>query len=151
MAFGAIPFDIVDLIRVNNNDRIIKLRCIEDLDFVLTGLSDPQNEMDLVQLMNYSSSFIQFIEEYLLQDSYKDIKVIFTAIKAIRLIIHSEKVNKYKRIITRINLQRLVKNLLQIIDDPKEVVRNEIERVIISISNFMSPKELVLQLLQTFE
>lgn len=58
MAFGAIPFDIVDLIRTNDDDRIVKLRCIEDLDYVLTGLQEPQNEADLAQLLNYSSSFI---------------------------------------------------------------------------------------------
>lgn len=38
MVFGAIPFDIIDLIKTNNDDRIVKLRCIEDLDYVLTSL-----------------------------------------------------------------------------------------------------------------
>lgn len=47
MAFGAIPSDIVDQIRSNNDDWVIKLRCIEDLDHVLEGLSDPDNYHDL--------------------------------------------------------------------------------------------------------
>ena len=43
MAFGAIPSDIVDQIRSNSDDWVIKLRCIEDLDHVLEGMSDPDN------------------------------------------------------------------------------------------------------------
>lgn len=150
VAFGAIPQDIIDLVKANNDDRIVKLRCIEDLDYVLTNLKDPQNEVDLTQLLNYSSSFVQFIEEYLLEDTYQDIKVIFTAIKAIKLVILSEKVNAYSKIITRLNLKRLVGTLLLKLNDPKEIIRNEVERLIILISDFMSTKELVLQLLATF-
>jgi hypothetical protein len=61
MAFGAIPSDIVDQIRSNSDDWVIKLRCIEDLDHVLEGMSDPDNHQDLNQLRHYASSFIQFI------------------------------------------------------------------------------------------
>jgi hypothetical protein len=38
MAFGAIPFDIIDLIRQHNDDYIIKLRCIDDLDYIFESL-----------------------------------------------------------------------------------------------------------------
>jgi hypothetical protein len=58
MAFGAIPSDTVDQIRSNTDDWVIKLRCIEDLDHVLEGLSDPENNQDLNQLRHYASSFI---------------------------------------------------------------------------------------------
>ena len=93
---------------------------------------------------------MQFIEQYLLEDNYQDIKVIFTAIKAIKMVILSEKINAYSKIITRLNLKRLVGTLLLKLNDPKEIVRNEIERLIIIISDFMSTKELVLQLLAVF-
>jgi len=47
MAFGAIPFDIIDCIRSNSDDLFIKLRCMLDLERVLDGLKDPANESDL--------------------------------------------------------------------------------------------------------
>jgi hypothetical protein len=40
--------------------------------------------------MTFSGSFIHFIEDYLLNDSFSDLKVILTAIKAIRLVIRGE-------------------------------------------------------------
>ena len=50
------------------DDRIVKMRCLEDLDQILVALSDPKNELELIQLLNYSSSFIQFVEEHILND-----------------------------------------------------------------------------------
>lgn len=38
MAFGAIPFDIIDVIRSHNDDYIIKLRVINDLDYIFDSL-----------------------------------------------------------------------------------------------------------------
>ena len=38
MAFGAIPADIVDCIRSNNDDYMIKLRCSDDLDYIFESL-----------------------------------------------------------------------------------------------------------------
>ena len=32
MAFGVIPLDIVELLKSMGDDRIIKMRCLEDLD-----------------------------------------------------------------------------------------------------------------------
>ena len=68
MAFGVIPLDIVELLKQMGDDRIVKMRCLEDLDQILVALSDPKNELELIQLLNYSSSFIQFVEEHILND-----------------------------------------------------------------------------------
>ena len=43
MAFGVFPTDIIEHIKENNEDWLIKLRCIEDFDAVLESLSDPIN------------------------------------------------------------------------------------------------------------
>lgn len=148
MAFGAIPSDIVDQIRSNSDDWVIKLRCIEDLDHVLEGMTDPENSQDLNQLRHYASSFIQFVEEYLLQDDHQDIKILFTAIKGIRLIINVQykgDVVSKKLVQARINLKRLVNSLIGKLNDAKEVVRNEVERVIIDLSEHMIVQDLVLQ------
>lgn len=40
--------------------------------------------------MSFSGSFIHFIEDCLLNDTFSELKVILTAIKAIRLIIRGE-------------------------------------------------------------
>ena len=90
MAFGAIPADIVDCIRSNNDDYIIKLRCSDDLDYVFDSLQQLQNSNDLRQLRHYASSFIQFISEYLLSNDDQDIKITFTAIKGIKLVINKQ-------------------------------------------------------------
>ena len=58
LAFGAIPFDIVELMRSMSDDRVVMQRCVEDLDQVLTALQQPANELDLTQLLNYSTSFM---------------------------------------------------------------------------------------------
>ena len=58
MSFGSIPSDIIDHIRDNNDDWLIKLRCIEDLDAILDSFLDPINQSELNLLMNFSSSFI---------------------------------------------------------------------------------------------
>jgi len=87
----------------------------------------------------------------LLEDAYQDIKIIFTAIKAIKLVIKSEKINSYNKIITRLNLKRLVGTLMLKLNDPKEIVRNEVERLIIIVGGYMSTKELILQLLASFQ
>jgi hypothetical protein len=140
MAFGVFPTDIIEYIKENNEDWLIKLRCIEDLDAVLESLMDPINQNELALLMNFSSSFIQFVEEFLILDESQDIKILFTAIKAIKLVLTPQ--NKY-----RINLKRLVNTLVTKLNDNKEVIRNEIERIIINISSYLSTKDLILQLL----
>lgn len=140
MAFGVFPTDIIEHIKENNEDWLIKLRCIEDLDAVLESLMDPINQNELALLMNFSSSFIQFVEEFLILDESQDIKILFTAIKAIKLVLTPQ--NKY-----RINLKRLVNTLVTKLNDNKEVIRNEIERIIINISSYLSTKDLILQLL----
>ena len=48
-------------------------------------------------------------------------------------------------------MQRLVKNLVEKFNDSKEVVRNEIERLIVKISIFMKIRELILLLLSKLE
>ena len=48
------------------------------------------NESDKQLLISFSGSFIHFIEDYLLNDLYSDLKIILTAIKAIRLVIRGE-------------------------------------------------------------
>jgi len=58
MAFGAIPFDLVDTIRQNSSDFLIKLRCITDLETILNDLDDFRSLHDLKMLQNYSGSFI---------------------------------------------------------------------------------------------
>ena len=148
MAFGAIPSDIVDQIRSNNDDWVIKLRCIEDLDHVLEGLSDPDNYHDLNQLRHYASSFVQFLQEFLLQDDHMDIKILFTAIKGIKLIVNRQYEGdavQSKIVQARINLKRLVNALIGKLNDPKEVVRNEVERLLVDLSNHMIAQDLVLQ------
>ena len=65
-AFGAIPFDIVEMMKTMADDRIVTQRCTEDLDLVLTQLGEPGNELELTYLLNYATSFMQFIEEYVL-------------------------------------------------------------------------------------
>ncbi len=61
----------------------MKLRCIEDLDYILDNLSESDKHL----LVSFSGSFIHFIEDYLLSDLYSDLKIILTAVKAIRLVI----------------------------------------------------------------
>jgi hypothetical protein len=69
MIYGVIPIQIIELIKQNQNDRLIKLRCIEDFDNIISRLGrNPEFEPELVILRNYASSFIQFVEEYLLND-----------------------------------------------------------------------------------
>ena len=137
MAFGSIPFDIIDNIRTNSDDLILKLRWMEDLENSLDLLADPQNEQDLMLLQHHSSSFLQFIEEFLLEDQYQEIKIVFTAIKGIKLIINSDNRNS-RQLKNRVNFRRLVNNLIGKLNDPKEVVRTEVERVIVDISRHMS-------------
>lgn len=48
MAFGIIPLDIVELLKSMGDDRIIKMRCLEDLDQILVALADPKNELELI-------------------------------------------------------------------------------------------------------
>ena len=48
MAFGVIPLDIVELLKQMGDDRIVKMRCLEDLDQILVALSDPKNELELI-------------------------------------------------------------------------------------------------------
>lgn len=84
-------------------------------------------------LTNYASSFVQFIEEYLLTDTSDDIKVLFTAIKGIKLVIRRDSTN----IGRRINLKKLISNLLFKLNDTKLIARIEVERVIIDISSHM--------------
>lgn len=48
---------------------------------------------------------------------------------------------------TRINFKRLINILINKLNDAKEVVRSEIERLIIDISYYMSAQELVLRFL----
>ena len=66
----------------------------------------------------------------------------FTAIKGIKLVVNAEHQNKLLK--TCVNFRRLTNYLLGKLNDPKEVVRNEIERVIIDISKYMNAKDLVL-------
>ena len=94
-------------------------------------------------LTNYASSFIQFIEEFLLTDTSDDIKVLFTAIKGIKLVIRQDSTN----IGRRINLKKLIGNLLYKLNDTKLIARIEVERVIIDISSHMQTQDVILLLL----
>lgn len=94
-------------------------------------------------LRHHSSSFLQFIEEFLLEDQYQEIKIVFTAIKGIKLIINSDN-RRSRQLKNRVNFRRLVNNLIGKLNDPKEVVRTEVERVIVDISMHMSSEDLVL-------
>jgi hypothetical protein len=69
MIYGVIPIQIIEIIKQNQNDRLIKLRCIEDFDNIILRLGRyPEFEPELTILRNYAGSFIQFVEEYLLND-----------------------------------------------------------------------------------
>ena len=98
-------------------------------------------------LTNYASSFIQFMEEFLLTDTSDDIKVLFTAIKGIKLVIRQDSTN----IGRRINLKKLISNLLYKLNDTKLIARIEVERVIIDISSHMQTQDVILLLLQSLE
>lgn len=47
----------------------------------------------------------------------------------------------------RVNLKRLVNALIGKLNDPKEVVRNEVERLLVDLSQHMIAQDLVLQYL----
>lgn len=156
-AFGAIPFDIVELMRTMADDRIVTQRCTEDLDLVLTQLGEPGNELELTYLLNYATSFMAFIEEFVLGSDrssltpeYTNPQSVFTAIKAIDLVFF--KIPKHQsKIVARVNMRRLIDALLGKLNDPKEIVRAEIERVVVRLARFLKAQELVLQVSQLFE
>ena len=62
--------------------------------------------------------------------------------KAINLILFSMPQHS-KKIQSRINIVRLVDSLLEKLNDPKEIVRAEIERIIVKLSQFYKMKELL--------
>ena len=93
LAFGAIPRDIVESIQSNNDDWLLKLRTVEDLDHVFESLFDPYSNVELMMLREYARAFVDFIDEYLLQDPSQDMKIIMTALKGIKLLLHPEEKN----------------------------------------------------------
>lgn len=131
------------------------MRCIDDFYNVLLELEDYRNQGELTMLKNYCGSFVHFVTEYLLQDDQKDIKIIFSAIKAIRLVLKYNDMEIDEHLIKvlqgRINFRKLLEALADLLNDPKEVVRNEIQLLIIYISKFMAPKNLVTLLIQQLE
>ena len=77
-----------------------------------------------------------------------DIKILFTAIKGIKLIVNRQYEGdavQSKIVQARVNLKRLVNALIGKLNDPKEVVRNEVERLLVDLSNHMIAQDLVLQ------
>ena len=51
----------------------------------------------------------------------------------------------------RINLKKLINNLVYKLNDPKQIVRIEVERLIVDIAGHMKSQEAVMQLLEKFE
>ena len=63
VSFGVIPIEIVQHLQ-SESDWKMKLKNVEDLEQLLQELNPAQKH----QFLNYASSFIQFVEDTLIQD-----------------------------------------------------------------------------------
>ena len=74
----------------------------------------------------------------------------FTAINAVNLLFFALPQHT-KKIIQRVNMRRLIDALLNKLNDPKQIVRSEIERIIFRLGRHLKVQELILQVSQMFE
>lgn len=79
--------------------------------------------------MNFASSFITFVEENLIEDD--NMKIVLTGLRLLsnNLLFHvnTEFVMKNAQMAEKTNLTKLIHSLIMKLNDPKEIVRIEIE------------------------
>ena len=92
-------------------------------------------------------SFVDFIDDYLLNDPSQDLRILLTAMKGLKLIFHPEE----KNLGNRVNMRKLVTSLVYKLNDSKEIIRNEVEQMIIELQTHMHTKHLILQIVACFE
>lgn len=129
LMFGAIPKDIVERVKKSGDDRLMKLRAVQDLDSVFDNIFESNSTVETIMLVEYASQFLEFLDTNLLQDESGDIKYILAALKGIKLIVNP----KTQNLGAKLNLNRLAVSLLQGLNDSKELVRSEMQQLLIEL------------------
>eukprot|EP00347_Sterkiella_histriomuscorum_P018265 403346170 len=132
-AFGSLPLNMIQHIQ-QHSDWKIKLRVVEDLEKFIYEMSLQQKQ----QFMHYCSSFITFVEQFLINDD--NMKIVLGGIRILKYLM------KNAQMAEKTNLTKLIHSLIMKMNDPKEIIRQEIEQLF-----HMKTKSLILNLLHLFK
>ena len=106
----------------------MKLKAVEDLEHFLGEMSSLQKQA----VLNYASSFITFVEDNLIDDI--NMKIVLTGIRILSkcgiVVIDDgviEFIMKNAQMAEKTNMTKLIHSMIIKLNDPKPVIRNEIE------------------------
>ncbi|CDW76684.1 UNKNOWN [Stylonychia lemnae] len=137
-AFGSLPYNMIQHIQQHSEWKM-KLKVVEDLEKFMVEMSNQQKQ----QFMNYCSSFITFVEQFLIQDD--NMKIVLSGIRILRYLMRNAQMAE------KTNLTKLIHSLIMKMNDPKEIIRAEIESLFVQLSYHMKTKSLILNLLHLFK
>ena len=95
------------------------------------------------KLACYAGSFLDFVVEHLLDD--RALKVVRIGVRLIKFTLHN-----FDNMAEKANLVTLTATMLEMLNDPKGILRQEVSHLFLYLSQCMNMRLLLLQILRSF-
>lgn len=134
ITLGVVPLKLIVMLKMDSEELDWKDRehAAEELLFLVETLPEYQT----AKLVLFADSFIQFIEEFLLPDP--TLKVVRIGLRLLRFLLVFG-----KSLAERTNLGQLASVLMEMLNDPKGVLRAEVQHLFIHLARVMNFKHLM--------